>query len=362
MSDLVYWGEGGKYGPYTAQEDGWPDTGEVMRDYRLKMGMSAEEAAKLYSAALEGQRSPKKGRKQARLITASWILNMENENRVPTDITRRRLLADLFGIPYALFGLMSLENVVFRQKIETQSQASSPVRSSLLKNVSEDIARYEKEIRLFWQLHYTSTAHHLLNDINSSILYLEFLEKLSSGRLQEHIQALLNSYYQLGTEITRSLGTFARSYFYANNAVRVTKNMDQEHMVAMAQYRRGYTSLVWGLFGETDTTGTFKLNADKINAAIRDFEQALPSARPQLKGLIWLDLSRAHSYLKRNQTDISIALRLIEQAKDTIRIGTLDDPYTPMKGLNEGMYHLWERHYAYRVLVIQRKLSRNLMI
>ena len=46
MSDLFFWGEGGEYGPYHAQTDGWPNAGEVMRDYRLKAKVSTEEFAK----------------------------------------------------------------------------------------------------------------------------------------------------------------------------------------------------------------------------------------------------------------------------------------------------------------------------
>ena len=38
MTKPVYWGEGGEYGPYSVQEDGWPNAGEVMRAYRLKRG------------------------------------------------------------------------------------------------------------------------------------------------------------------------------------------------------------------------------------------------------------------------------------------------------------------------------------
>jgi tetratricopeptide (TPR) repeat protein len=340
MSELLYWGDGGRYGPYTAQADGWPNAGEVMRDYRVKMGMSAEEAAKRYSEALAQQIGSGKKGQRTKSITASWILNMENENRVPTDLTRRRLLADLLGIPYALFGLASLENVAFKPSLSIPSQIPLSTKPPLVKKGFEDIERYAKEIPLLWQLHYTSTAYHMLNNIDTAIASLEALEKLSDGNLYQHIQELLNSYYQLGNVITKDQGAFARSYSYANHAVRVTKNTGQEQRVATARYRRGYTSLVWGLFGEVDSIGAFKRDTDKITAAIRDFKRALPHAHPQLKGFLWLELSRAYSSLLQNPTEVSIALSLIEQAEDVIDVGALNDPYTPMKSLNQGMHLL----------------------
>ena len=51
MDQLFYWGEGGQYGPYHAQANGWPNTGEVMRDFREQKAMSAEELGEVYGRA-----------------------------------------------------------------------------------------------------------------------------------------------------------------------------------------------------------------------------------------------------------------------------------------------------------------------
>ncbi len=33
VSEMIFWGEKGEYGPFTVQEDGWPNAGEVIRHY-----------------------------------------------------------------------------------------------------------------------------------------------------------------------------------------------------------------------------------------------------------------------------------------------------------------------------------------
>ncbi len=340
MSELIFWGDGGTYGSFPTQEDGWPHAGDIMRFYRLKRGLSAGEAAKRYGVALELlQISKQKGRK-ARPITASWILNMEKENRVPTDIARRRLLADLFGIPYALFGLSSLEQIIFTPNTETFTHLASSPKIAQAKDIAEDVARYEKEVRLFWRLHYTSTATNLLSDVDKALAHLNVLESVSSGRLKERIQSLLNSYYHLADRITSDQGVHSSSYSYSNRSVQITTNMQEKTKLAYALYSRGYTSLVWGAFGNTDATGAFQWKIDRVYSAIKDFEQALPLAHPQLKGSIKLALSRAYGYTQQSQTDVYMALKLIDQAGQLVNVGSTESSYGEYVALNEGMYHL----------------------
>ncbi|GCE15097.1 hypothetical protein [Tengunoibacter tsumagoiensis] len=330
----TFWGEGGQYGPYTLQKDGWPNAGQVMRDFRQQMGISAEEAARLYSTALEIQGDDEKGKK-SKGITASWIFSMENENRVPTHIHRRRILADILQIPYALFGLLPLSQVAFKVPHEPSLK-----RSPLIERVLEDPQRYDKELDLFWKLHYTNTAGTLLCDIDRAILTLEPARKASKGSLQQHIQSLLNGYYQLGAEVTRSQGKFQQSLAYANNAVHIVHATQGTTEVAQAFYTRGYTHLVSGLFGEKNQTGSFQINPQRIGLAISDFEQALPSAPSSLKGRLLMELSRSYVHLKRSSSDLAIALDLAKRAKETIGSDHIISHHTPIHSLNEGMFLL----------------------
>src|SRR5258707_7185011 len=144
MTKLVYWGKGGEYGPYSVQEDGWPNAGEVMRAYRLKRGWSAAEVARRYSEALKSLSKCKKEGTPVKPVSATWILNMENENRVPSDITRRRLLADLLQIPPILCGLGSCAQGPFKRLAETSALPSGP--TTFTQDRAPDLPTYEAEI------------------------------------------------------------------------------------------------------------------------------------------------------------------------------------------------------------------------
>ena len=328
MTEMIFWGEKGEYGPFAMQEDGWPRAGEVIRYYRRKQRMSAKELAQRYGEAT-GER-----------ITARWILKMEQQNKVPLAITRRRALMKILAIPPLLLGLASLETVLYHSAYEHEQQ-QCPV---LLKNAPPlDIAKYDQFARAHWLLSYAGEED--LQEIRSNITALEAFEKQRDGASQQYVRTLLNAHYQLASDIARHQGAFAPAWSYANKAVTITNHIGLNDFVAAALYRRGYTMLEWGIFGDGTARGMMSQEPQrkKIEAAIGDFEEALLSARPQLKGAIWLELSRAQGILKQT----TIALRLVGQAESMI--GTLHETIDPLEqilldgalsGLNEGMYLL----------------------
>lgn len=107
MAEKFFWGANGEYGPFTAQQDGWPNAGEVLRYYRRQKKLQAEEVAKRYSELIGEQ------------VTARWILKMEQQNKVPTDITRRRALVQILEIPPILLGLASLGQATYERTPNT---------------------------------------------------------------------------------------------------------------------------------------------------------------------------------------------------------------------------------------------------
>ena len=329
MSRKLFWGEKGEYGPFSAQEDGWPNSGEVIRFFRRKRKMRAEELAKRYGEAIGVQ------------VTARWILKMEQQNEVPMDITRRRILAKILDIPPVLLGLASLEAVTY-QPTEERKTRHIPV---VLKHVQPviDVATYEQSARNRWLLSYT--GEEALEQTMADLFVLERGERESSGDLQRYIKEALNSHYQLASDMTRHLGNFAAAWMYANNAVRVTRQLDVNDFLAAALYRRGYISLEWAIFGDKVVHGIINPEPDRkrLEAALSDFEEALPLARPQLKGAIWLEMSRVQGILQH----VSLSFSLVHQAKDMVDAGDiLADPleqillHGALNGLSEGMYVL----------------------
>lgn len=343
-SNAIYWGEGGQIGPFDVQEDGWPHAGQVMRYFREKLGITAKTFGKLYG---------KEVRENGKPICERWILEMELENKVPTDITRRRIIAHLLSIPPVLLGLASLEDVLIQQE---QEQPSPPtiVHQSTLQKVPIEIATYEKNVRIALQLHRTGNAQTLLQEVNSAIKDLENFEGQTKGNLLYRVRELLISNRFLAAKIVKDQRQYALAYMYANNAVYVAKSMEDDELLAAAKYIRGCTKLEWGLFGVMKR-GRFQLDSDKIKDAIADFQEILhqthlqkASIHPQLHGFTMLQLGRAQSVLKY-MLDASVntnALILIDQAANMVGREAIDDLYTRMlitgtvSGLHIGGYHL----------------------
>lgn len=283
MENRIFWGEHGEYGPFTSQEDGWPNVGEVIRHYRRQWGMSAEELAQQYGAAIHLS------------ITARWILKMEQQNKVPADISRRRALTTILEIPPLLLGLASLETAALPYS-ETKKHAPA-----VLTFASFDLDWYRKEARVSWQLHYAQTAHDTLDDLLAHLQDLARLHQTAQGSLHSHLSELMNSYYRLAATIQRDRGHFAEAYCCANEGVRLAKTMRDSpyatQIVAASQYTRGVVNFAWGVFGDRVREGRVTILREKIEAALTDFERALKHASPQLKGIIYSEMARAQALL-----------------------------------------------------------------
>jgi tetratricopeptide (TPR) repeat protein len=311
-NEMIFWGERGEYGPFRSQTDGWPYAGEVVRHYRHKKNMSADTLAQHYGQAIHAP------------ITARWIFKMERQNKVPTDITRRRILAEILEIPACLLGLASLNSVLHHPPTSSVS--------SLLTSTPIDLERHQKNAQLFWKLHYAQTAHDALPDLKEAIGSLESLLQTAKGELCRNVSEILNSYYRLAATLERDRGNFEQAYFFANESVRCAKIMGDDpsvrQLIAASLYTRGVVSLAWGAFGNQIKQGKVLLSTEKLDAALIDFERALPQASPSLKGILYCEMARAKALGRSTPTDETITLKLIEQAEPFVDGQSHDDFYT----------------------------------
>ena len=331
MTENIFWGQKGEYGPFSKQEDGWPNAGEVVRHYRRKKKMSAKELARLYGEAL------------GVLVTARWILKMEQQSQVPLDMTKRRILTALLDIPPLLLGLASLEAVTH---VPRRSRGDSYVSTSAspliphetnttpttLASPSLDLEWYSKEIRLFWRLHYTHTAQDMLADLVAQMNVLAPLQRETKGSLKRSLSELLNSSARLAATLLRDTGNFKQAYVFANESVRLAKDMGSDpyalQIIAASQYTRGVVRLAWGAFGDGVKQGKVILEPERLKAALQDFQRALTHASPQLKGIIYSEMARATSLLATSPIDTTIAQTLMEQAERFVDKNGSDDFYT----------------------------------
>lgn len=327
---LYYWGEGGQYGPFDIQKDGewagWPDFGQVMRYFRKRVRpkLSAKAFGALYGNAVNNG-SP---------IGERWILEMELENKVPVDMSKRRAIAQLLHIPPMLFGLAVLEEM----KLDLHPQRQIATGQTKLVRVPVDITAYQNNVRTIWQLHDTGNAQSVLNLLESDLQDLASLEQQAKGDLCYHIQEILFGYQLLATHIVRDQRRFSSSYYHANEAVRVAKAMQDSDLIATALFTRGWTNMEWGLYGRTQQ-GIFQVQQNKLEAAIRDFEEARKvfptlngkeAMHPQLLGRLMTYKSRAQAALAVSKgRDVPASVLIMpDDATELVGRQEVDDLYT----------------------------------
>jgi hypothetical protein len=215
----------------------------------------------------------------------------------------------------------------------------------VLASTSLDLDWYDKEARMLWQLHYAQTAQNALAHLMTYTNNLLPLQQNAKGNFERRLSELLNSYYRLLATIQRDRGNFAQAYAFANESVHMAKTMGKDpyalQIVSASQYTRGVVNFAWGVFGDQVKEGAISVQHEKIQAALFDFEQALPYASPQLKGILYSEMARAKSLVAQSPMDVTLSLKFLELAEKFLNVDTHDDFYTQiilngdLKGLDK---------------------------
>jgi tetratricopeptide (TPR) repeat protein len=244
---------------------------------------------------------------------------MEHDNTVPEAVSRRRAIAGMLGIPAALLGLISVEELTSLQAaIANSTTRNTPPSTTII------IQKYQQSLRLYWELYFTSSAYDLLDEITSSIRYLRTASSEAS-RHRDQLIELICRYDQLAGHITRDQRDYSTAFAYANRAVKTAMSIGSNELIASALLRRAFIS-----FDQ-------KNYAD----AMRDLDAALPYAKhtsTPLKGFILQVAGHAHGHLTTSSTDITQAMRLLDQAGSIARQSNLEDDQSFVK-FNPGWYH-----------------------
>lgn len=324
QEQMIYWDEGGKYGPFAVQSTGewigWPDFGQVMRHFRKKAKLSAGNLGVLYGAETNDDHSP---------VSARWIHLMEHDsNKIPTDISKRKTIVHLLHIPPMLFGLATISDLIVDLNPYPQAPFASARGATRLQRSTIDLTPYQNNNQTLWHIHATSNAFGAFGTLQTDIHALEKNERETQGDLQYRIQEMLLSDQILATHIVRDQRQFHQAYYHANEAVRVAKAMEDNDLLAAALFTRGWTRAEWGYYG-TIEQGVFQVQLEKVEAAIRDFKRAkslFPSAdgqksmHPQLLGILMVELQRARIAFALKQEEpvpISVFAEL-EDANETV--------------------------------------------
>jgi tetratricopeptide (TPR) repeat protein len=312
MKEKRYWGPNSEYGPFTAQEDGWPNRGEVVRRYRKLAKMTAAQLGELYGMQVNGIANNER-----------WILRMEKENRVPQDETRRGILASILGIPPILLGLASLKSL-----------DEAPNNTLTTKPLSTNIDRPERIdslLNLYWKVDWTSTAQPYLAEIESTVADLQGLTPKLKSRDQQAIYELLCGFYPLLSTVYADTANYEKAMTWAVKGTTLADNLKNNKLRAVALYQRGFVSLEWGI----NTPGT---DYSHVRSALDDFEAALPISIPRVEQAVLMDAALANAVLRRR----SAATTNLEQsgsimARSGLQDGSFVDSFA---NINQGRFHL----------------------
>jgi len=299
--------------------------------------MSAEEFARLYSGELEKIGKHKKGRQgKSGKVTAIWILNMEKQNSVPTDIMRRRIISQLLHVPPILFGLAGLAHAIVPP--DTPVQDSSLTELKPFRRSTTDMNSFQRNISVALQLHKANNAHELVEGVQADLLVLSALEAEAQGDLLYQVRELLIGNYLLASRIARDQRQYKRAYMCANNAVRLARVMDDTDLLASSRHTRGLVLLAWGQSGYL-RQGQLLDNRGKIKKAALEFQSILDEEsrypgkfHPQLLAQAMIQQARALAALAQNNRDslTTNALVLLDQAEGKVEGNHIDSLYTRM--------------------------------
>jgi tetratricopeptide (TPR) repeat protein len=311
-----------------------------MRYFRKRAKLSSKAFGELYG---------KEVNTESNAIAEGWIREMETQNKVPVDITKRKTIARLLKIPPVLFGLAVLEESI--QEPHPQTTHATTMAQSRLPRVAKDTTKCQSNVQTIWQMHDTGNAQGKIGQLYADIHDLEGHEQQAQGDLRYHVQEILLGDQLLATHIVRDQRQFSQAYHHANEAVRVAKSMNDSDLLATALFTRGWTCLEWGLFG-TIQQDVFQVRQNRVNAALRDFDSALevfpPEDRkdrmhPQLRGCLTMYRCRAQAALtfsKGEKIPASLLLELDDIA-DTVGKQNIDDVYT--RALVTGTRKSWHQ-------------------
>jgi len=322
---LYYWGENGEYGPFSVGDDGFPKSGEVIRYYRSSIHkISAKKFGELYGKALGEQ--PK---------TREWVLHMERTSYVPTDITRRRVIVNLLGIPPMLLGLSeTLTKTSFAMSYAPKALVRSSKQEDLHKQVFDE---YQQSLAQYFEGYYHRHGQAALDAVTEATQQLGTLVADTTTRNQQQGMALISRYHQFGTNIAREQQNYDLAIFHADKAIEYAQNVHatkpNSDLMAIAFFRRGITS-----FEQT----TISLKQDHLNQAVFYLDTALSYAQhatPLMSGLISLEWGLVHAHVAQTEKEKTQVIHQLDAGYKYITQYRAEDDVNFVK-FSSGWYHL----------------------
>ncbi len=326
------WGDKQQYGPFSAGTDGYPSCGEVVRHYRVLKGYNATKFGQVYGQALG---EPSK--------TRIWILTMERTNIVPTDITRRRAIADLLEIPYVLLGLSETlaktplpegtpENVRETKGVETPRVSK---RETIIATI---LTEHEQVLRSYWRGYYHRHGQAALTEVTGATEQVSIWLPHKREYIQQRGITLISGYHHFGRAIACEQRRYDLAMSHADLALEhaeaVHKIKANTDLMGIAYYRRGVTSFQQEIT-RTNHVSDFRDAASYVDAALSH----AVSATPVTNGFISLGWGLIHAYVATSEKDKTKVRERLIDAYNTVSAYREEDDIYALK-YNPSWYHL----------------------
>src|SRR5436853_5137015 len=149
-----------QYPPFEEGQDGFPRTGQVVKEYRRR--------------AMDTEGKPWTQRRLANALgieTDQAVWNLENRDSA-LDIERRRFLSNLFDIPPILFGIITLEEI--DKLLEQRRAARSGIvvvstRLAASHKLTLDVQEYTALLESYWTTYMNNPTQISMTNIDLSI-------------------------------------------------------------------------------------------------------------------------------------------------------------------------------------------------
>jgi transcriptional regulator with XRE-family HTH domain len=281
--------------------------GQVVAQYRKALKWSQEDLA------------------EALRIDVRTVQRMEKQVMI-RDLSRRRLLVGLLGIPAVLMGW--------------EHEVSPVQQLNLLLNYDR-MALFEEEMTARWDLYFTGGTLRAARGLDLWIHEMTQFAKSSQGTAwHERALALLTMSYQLQSCVLRDLMDYPNAYAAARRAYRIAQELDDTELMAAALARTGITFV----------------QQENPAEAIRYLNGALKTIYyqgfPVLKGYILQALSEAYAMAQQPHAcwqsigQLEHVLEQYEQVQERSNTRFNTASFTAQKGIDALLLHDYRRALA----------------
>ncbi len=341
MSVQYMWGDKQQYGPFSAGEDGYPCSGEVMRHYRVLKGYSATKFGQLYGQALGGEAK-----------TRICVLTMERTNNVPTVITRRRIIADLLGIPYVLFGLSeTLAKTPLLEDIPEQTGEANTIDTPRVPKretvIGEILTEHQQVLATYFNGFYHRHGQAALTEVTGATEQIQLWLPHSREHIQQRGTILITQYHRFGAKIAREQQRYDLAMNHADlmieHAEVAHKSKPSSDLMAIAFSGRGRA-----IFEQESTRIHQPTN---YHAAVPFIDAALShaqSATSGMNGFISLEWGLIHAHTATSEKEKKAVRKRLMMAYNAASSYREEDDIYALK-YNPSWYHL---AYAEALIVL----------